>query len=154
MTMPVFDDEVFGQGIADAHHHPAFHLALQPQRIDGTTHIVGSNHAQHLALHPCRVFDFHLGSLRGKGEGKVHIAALPERFGFRRPIFIQRTRLVPFGLHDADHVAQGDGVPIHLGQPFDKADLVRRLVVFFSQGGGNRLRAGAVAACRAALPVT
>ncbi len=42
-----------------------------------------------------------------------------------------------------DHLAQRHGMAVHLGQPFDKAHLLRRLVVFLRQGGGDRLAQGA-----------
>ena len=48
-------------------------------------------------------------------------------------------RLPPFSAHLVDHITQGDGMAVHLGQPFNKANFIRGLVGLFGQCGGHRL---------------
>ena len=41
----VLQDVVLGEGVANAHHDPALDLALQGQRVNGPTHVVGADYS-------------------------------------------------------------------------------------------------------------
>ena len=98
---------MFGQRIAESHHHAAFHLSFQSQRIDDSSDIRGGDHVQHAHFAGIRV-DFHFCGLRRVGECHMHITTFTERLGFRRPVFIQCARLLAIGLHLNVYIAQGD----------------------------------------------
>ena len=58
----VIHDKFFGEGVAESHHHAAFDLSLQAQRINRHTHVVGRDDFQH--AHFTRQFvDFHFSGL-------------------------------------------------------------------------------------------
>ena len=136
----ILHDELFGQGIAQTHHHAAFDLTLQGQRVDSAADVVRGDHPQNVNFAGLRVH-FHFGGLGGERKAEVHVAVLaifgkhPQRLSLWRPVLVKRFRLAAFVLHHHRRLADGNSVAVDPRQPFFKSNGIGWHVVFFCKHG-------------------
>ena len=121
----ILDYVLFGQGGTDTHYQTALDLTQQCLRIDCPTTIAGSHKAQngHLA---CLFIDGNLGCLNAEAKGKVHVAPLSERPGFRGVIVVSETGLVPFVLEPPDNLRHSSHTAVGVHLPIFKANGIWR----------------------------
>jgi len=71
--------ELFEQSQTQTHHHSAFDLTTEGERVDDAADVVGSHDAQYFDLAGLGI-DLDLGGLRGKTEGDVGISRLSQAY--------------------------------------------------------------------------